>query len=102
MNHLKPGNIAFWRYHSGSVKTPFLAAQIVRICDSPTYRGSIEAEGYGPGWFKPVFCLPLKEGRALKAKLAELDNQWDAERNVIDRLFKARVRDALPEGIDLP
>lgn len=103
MKHLKRGHMAFWRYSSGSVAKPFLAAPIVRLCaDSYPGRGYIEAEGFGKGyWFKPTFCLPLAEGRALYAKLNALDERRAQLGAAIDAQFVADMKAALPKGVKL-
>lgn len=92
MKHLKVGNIAFWRY-DGAFK-PLLSGEISLIHKAGKNTGLltdvIETENFGKGHcFRPLFCLPPKEGEELAREMEHLETVY-TERYKQDRAaFKA-------------
>lgn len=84
---------AFWRYSFQSYTgiPGFLGAPVVEV----KANGDVAAEGYTGYRFTPVKILPIKEGRALSAKIERLRKEYREAHKAVDREFKKKLDDLL-------
>lgn len=84
---------AFWKYDC----YPYLlGAPVVEFRDD----GFITAEGYRGCRFKPIKILPLEAGKALKAKLDALEQEYNEQQRALHETFRKRARETFGEVYD--
>jgi hypothetical protein len=82
---------AFWRY---DLFPYVLGAPFEKMDD----KGRVFAEGYN-GCFIPLKILPLEPGKALKNKLNGLRDLEKAAHKKVDKDFKEKLKELMPEAI---
>ncbi len=89
------GLFAFWRY---DLYPYVLGAEI----DAMTEKGSVHAPSYGKsyasGWFTPIKVMPIKAGKALKARIEQLHAEHAAARALLEASWNKTLFDLLPEA----
>ena len=79
---------AFWKY---DIFPKICGGQVTQIDEE----GNVEIKEYGKNsWFQPDKIVSLTEGKKIAARLADLENRYIEEKEVLDKKF-LKERDSI-------
>ena len=90
VDHMKVGNIAFWKYDQFPY---YLSARITEVSDQDSKM--VKVAGYGNHCFRVAFCLPEADGIFLSNTLSDITLELEKQTNVLRHRANKAVADAI-------